>query len=67
MYAYIHTIHIWIYKYDTFIHNIRIMIKLLLCIYSLHVAFYENFINCLYKQTTIESNVQNDPNKYNYQ
>ena len=43
------------------------LLKLLICIYTLHLAFYENFINCLYKQTTIESNVQNDPNKYNYQ
>ena len=43
------------------------LIKLLVSIYTLHLAFYENFINCLYKQTTIESNVQNDPNKYNYQ
>ena len=43
------------------------LIKSFISIYSLHVAFYENFINCLYKQTTIEINVQNDPNKYNYQ
>ena len=43
------------------------LIKLLISTYTLHLAFYENFINSLYIETTIESNVQNDPNKYNYQ
>ena len=52
------TVHIYvqIYKYTLiyiqntyeYIHMIlqSMLIKLLICIYTLHLAFYENFINC---------------------